>query len=109
MSAPHVLFIARHYQPEDVIDGEIVNADTREAVIDCAPSNDHYYAGVDQAVFTIFHHGLTFYGDAKWASDPDGPRIINNYTGERAEVSAHLFGFSDDERAEIIARVKAKK
>jgi hypothetical protein len=46
----------------------------------------------------IRQHGLTFAASGGgWAADPDGSRIIDYATGEREEVSAHLYGMTDAE------------
>lgn len=46
-----------------------------------------------EAAALIQRHGLTFASTgAGWAANPDGSVIRDYATGEREEVSAHLFG-----------------
>jgi hypothetical protein len=100
----YVRVVDRRYLPEDVHEGDITSDDVRQNVIDCTAVAGT--TAVDEAVRAVRDLGLTFEG-GDWASDPDGSRDVDYATGERSEVSAHLYGFTDDEQLEIIERVQS--
>lgn len=90
------------YLLSEVYEGSVPQDDVRENVIDCTAVEGT--TAVDEAVRAVRDLGLTFDG-ADWASNPDGSRTVNSGTGEESAVSAHLYGFTDDEQLEIIERV----
>ncbi len=101
VTEPIVLVIEIHYLEDDVHDGDRPTDDTRIKAYDC---NDE---PVDDAVQALEVEGLSFATTGThWAANPDGSRIADYATGERVETSAHLYGFSDDDLAAIIAAVE---
>lgn len=100
----YVRMYSRHFLPEDVVEGDIVSDDVHQRVFDCTPDEED--TTVAQAVRAITDEGLTFEGSTSWASDPEGSYVLDHYTGERVERSAHLYGFTEDEEAAIITAVQ---
>lgn len=91
----------RHFLPEDIVEGDIVSDDSRQEILDCSDPDEE--SAVQAAIEHIRTAGLTFEGSTSWASDPDGSCIVDHYTGERSEHSAHLYGFTEAEQEQIIA------
>lgn len=61
---------------------------------------------VEEAVDAIRETGTSFAASGGgWASNPDGSTIVNYRTGEREEVSAHLYGMHDDQEIAINDKV----
>jgi hypothetical protein len=86
---------------DDVYDGGIPHECYENAAVVDVPCDD-----VDEAVSLIQREGLDFASTGTdWAADPDGSRVRDYYTGEREEVSAHLYGWSDADVDAIMAAV----
>lgn len=101
----YVRIYDRRFLPEDVVEGDITSDNVREEIVDCTEGD---WDSIDIAIPAITEEGLTFEGSTQWASDPEGSQIVDHYTGECSERSAHLYGFTEAEHAQIIAAVKAK-
>lgn len=90
--------IETRFLEDDVVDGDYPRDDTREDVAECDDAAE--------AARLIMSMGLSFAASGTdWAADPDGSRTVDYRTGMRAEISAHLSGWTDAETAEIIAAV----
>lgn len=73
---------------DDVFEGSL----PREAY-DNAHVVMHDVENVQEAVDLIKREGLSFKATGTgWAANPDGSVIVDYSTGEREEVTAHLFG-----------------
>ena len=76
------------FMEDDVFEGSIPRECYENARVD--------WYDVDSAVEAadlIKREGLSFKATgAGWAANPDGSVIVNYSTGEREEVTAHLFG-----------------
>lgn len=103
-----VLIYRHRFMPDDVRDGDTgdrsgelpeVHKLTTEVML------------VEQVVSLLASEGLTQFSSEPdfqpngWWSQPDGSVIVNNYTGEREEASAHLYGLTLAERNEVYVKV----
>lgn len=107
-----VIITRRRFMPDDVHDGEIST--------DYEPDEVHALTTIEgedfvsQAVTLLASEGLTEFSSWPefqtngWYSNPDGSPIVDNYTGEREEASAHLYGFTEDEKYQVWMRVTRK-
>jgi hypothetical protein len=101
-----------HFTEDDVCDGAIDYQDVTEDIADCLPDpawdDDDTpvtlaSAAVDDAYcggkygFSSYPH----FDPHGWYSSPDGSYVIDYGTGMREEPSAHLYGFTDDEKEQV--------
>jgi hypothetical protein len=97
--------------PEDVYEGDIDYSDTIEEIVDCLPED-----GTDDTIVSLAVDGLPCgepsempgFSPGLWYSDPDGSQTVDYYTGEREEISGHLYGFTDQEQLEVWQQVTGK-
>jgi hypothetical protein len=88
------------------LEDEVFEGDIPRECYEAARSEDFECDDIDEAVRAIQREGLTFEATGnEWAANPDGSTITNYATAERAEVTAHLHGFSDADAAAIMERV----
>jgi hypothetical protein len=90
-----------YYRDEDVHDGDIPRDNVWTVVYDCGD----WEPLAETAADFLNGEGLTQpsatdWGPRVWYSHPDGAT-----TGYRCEPTAHLDGFTDEESADIFARI----
>ncbi|MFD9484125.1 hypothetical protein ACFWBX_08985 [Streptomyces sp. NPDC059991] len=117
---PHpTILIYRHYfHPEHAVEGDIapvaringrlVRSYTRSET-DCTPDTDAQAedsTAVDNAVEYLQDHDLTEPSGHSSFTHVDGSTIENHYTGQRCAPSAHLYGFTHEQSAEIQRRLQ---
>ena len=102
----------------DVQDGEYDDPTTQDDKIDCEPDQWDVADGltaVDLAAEALTDNWLTApstspgFHPGIWWSYVDGSQIVDYYTGERVEETAHLEGFTPGEEEEIWALVTHKE
>lgn len=99
-TTPTVRLYRTRFLEEDVWEGDYPRDDVRTEDYDCTDEP------VEEAVRAITREGLSFAATGTdWAAHPDGTQIIDYGTGQREEVTAHLYGFSEADTATIIERV----
>lgn len=101
----------RNFMPDDVCDGDVrYRSENRDVTV---MDFDEWSDDVDaQCVMLLDSEGITEYSasdfqehDSAWYSHADGSEILDHYTGERQERTAHLHGFTLDERRKVWERV----
>jgi hypothetical protein len=89
-----------YFLESDVYDGATPIGDTW--------TDEHDDLTAREAARLIRNEGLTFAATGnRWATDPDGSRIVDYATGRRVDTSAHLEGWPERVEAAIIAAVDA--
>lgn len=102
-----VLIYRHRFMPDDVRDGDTGPRDSTPEVHKLTTE----VMLVEQVVSLLDSEGLTEFSSWPdfqphgWYSQADGSVIVNHATGEREEVSAHLYGLTLSERNEVFAKV----
>ncbi|MFD6934687.1 hypothetical protein ACFWAP_00830 [Streptomyces goshikiensis] len=99
-----VVVYRTYYTTDDIGDGEIAGRSyqTRE-IIDCVPdwARDPEDNPVKLAIDAIRDADCAYDEGADWFYNHEGSYLRDNYTGERIEPSAHLYGFTAEEDAHL--------
>lgn len=97
-TTPTVRIIRVRFLEDDVFEGSIPRECYESATVE-----DFEVEGADGAAAIIQREGLSFDATGTdWAANPDGTVITDYATGEREEVTAHLYGFDANDIAAIV-------
>jgi hypothetical protein len=100
-----LIITRRRFTDDDVHDGEIGTDYEPDEVHPLLTASGESF--VVQATRLLADEGLTQFSSWPqfqshgWYSNPDGSTIVDNYTAEREEASAHLYGFTEDEKYQV--------
>lgn len=96
-----VKIIEVRYTQDEIFEGSI----PREAY-ENAHVTEYDCEDVEEAVHALQREGLSFAATGNmWAANPDGSRTVDYGTGEEAETTGHLDGFTPEQVTEIMERV----